>query len=575
MNNRFKITIISISIFSYLAIQAQEVKKDSIGTEEVTIVKPYTPKIKDAFKIKDNPSIGTDDIQNKIEVNYKINSVPVASTFTPSKGKAKGVSKKKKEHIYDNFASLAFGLYTTPKAEIFVHTSTNRDNDLGLHLNYLSSVNGVDNVETDTDFTDAKINLFYKQNYRDFDWKVNGGYRYQKYNWYGIHDTNLLPIATYHDLDVAHNYGDVFLGGKLTYYDSFFKAVQLDVNLFSDNNNSTETHILAKPQFQIPISSELIQTDVRLEYISGKMDKDYSGFNEIKYGFYNLGVSPTFKVLRENLTINLGANLVYSGAIESTDESKFFIYPNIHASYELIVDVMKLYASVTGDLHQQSYRNFVNENPFVSPTLNVNRTDEQYNAKFGAKGKLASNISYNVNASYKREEAKPLFILNEDLSLNASPENYQYANSFGVIFDNINTLGFFGEIVMDFSKELQFGGNVAYNSYDKDTQEKAWNLPSLEAVLFAKYQTQKWNAGANLFMVGERKDLYIDNALVNNLITNKSYIDLNLNFAYHFTNRLTAFAKANNILGTNYERYTNFKAQGIQFLAGVKYKFDL
>ena len=53
-----------------------------------------------------------------------------------------------------------------------------------------------------------------------------------------------------------------------------------------------------------------------------------------------------------------------------------------------------------------------------------------------------------------------------------------------------------------------------------------------------------------------------------------SYVDLNLKGGYVFTDRLTAFAKANNVLSTNYERFTNFDAQGIQVLLGITYKFD-
>ena len=82
-----------------------------------------------------------------------------------------------------------------------------------------------------------------------------------------------------------------------------------------------------------------------------------------------------------------------------------------------------------------------------------------------------------------------------------------------------------------------------------------------------------------MFFVSDRKDLFIDNLSMlgssNHILTNKSYVDLNLKFGYQFKNRLTFFAQANNIFGTNYQKYTNYKVQGIQFLGGIKYKFDL
>ena len=43
-------------------------------------------------------------------------------------------------------------------------------------------------------------------------------------------------------------------------------------------------------------------------------------------------------------------------------------------------------------------------NQFVSPTLGVAPTDRQYDAYLGLKGKLMSNISYNVRAGYKAEK---------------------------------------------------------------------------------------------------------------------------------------------------------------------------
>jgi len=557
---------------------SQEVEKDSIGTEEVNIVKPYTPKIKDAFKIKKNPQQETDAIQEKVPVEYSINSAPVASTFTPSKGKAKGVSRKRKERIYDNYVSLGFGNYTTPKVEAFVHSSTTRYNDFGVLLKYHSSKDGVKNNVLDTDFLDAKLDLYYKESQQDFDWKINGGYQFQKHNWYGLAKPQALSQTAIDNIDPKQTYGNINIEGNIDYYDSFFKGAKIDFDLFTDDYSSTEFHFLAAPKFQIPISSELIETNFRLEYINGKFDKNYFTDDEIKYGYYNLGVSPTFKVLRDYLTVNLGVNLVFSGATENGSESKFFIYPNITASYEFIQDIMVLYAGVTGDLEQHSYRSFVSKNPFVSPTLFVDRTNKQYDAKAGVKGKLTSTISYNINASYKSEDNKILYKLNSDFSIRFNTENYQYANSFNVVYDDVQTLGIFGEIAIDFSKELRFGGNATFNTYTTDVQEEASNLPTIEVSAFANYNIDKWFAGANLFFVGERKDQYIDTTgiiLVVDDITNKSYVDLNLNFGYNFTNRLTAFANANNVLGTTYQQYTNFNVQGIQFLAGIKYKFDL
>ena len=159
-------------------------------------------------------------------------------------------------------------------------------------------------------------------------------------------------------------------------------------------------------------------------------------------------------------------------------------------------------------------------------------------------------------------------------------KGYEAANSFQVVYDDIKTMYAFAEVSVDFSKTLKFGGNVEFNSFSTTNQSEAWNLPELKATAFANYTNDKWFAGANLFFVGERRDEVT--FLVPNVITqedpiaidNGNYMDLNLNGGYKFTDRLTAFAKVNNVFGSNYQKYTNFEVQGLQFFAGLTYKFD-
>jgi outer membrane cobalamin receptor len=131
-----------------------------------------------------------------------------------------------------------------------------------------------------------------------------------------------------------------------------------------------------------------------------------------------------------------------------------------------------------------------------------------------------------------------------------------------------------GELNIDFSKDFKFGGTVEFNNYTTKVQDEAWNLPTIKAALFADYHNNKWFAGSNLYFVGKRYDLVTPFAGLGQKVELDSFIDLNLKGGYVFTDRLTAFAKANNVLGTNNERFTNFDTQGIQVLLGITYKFD-
>ena len=81
-------------------------KDENIGTEVVNVVKPYTPTISDAFKVKETPTLEDDDTSKKENIQYNIFSFPVASTFTPSKGKAANVDKSAAEKLFSNYLTI-------------------------------------------------------------------------------------------------------------------------------------------------------------------------------------------------------------------------------------------------------------------------------------------------------------------------------------------------------------------------------------------------------------------------------------------------------------------------------------
>ncbi len=579
-----KYILVFILCISTIVLFSQEKSKDTLDTEVINVVKPYSPTVSDAFKIKVAPEVNDTKISRKKPIEYSIFSVPVASTFTPAKGKAKVLRIDPSAPIYENYITAGFGNFGTPAAEVFAHGNSTRYNEFGGFLKYHSSKGGIDGITLDNNFLDTRLDLFYKQEERNFDWQLNGGFRYQKYNWYGLPDGLSFTQAAINSIDEAQNYTEIYLGGKINYTDSFFQGGTVELNRFTDNEGSSEIHLLAKPKIEFPIASEYINLEARIEVLKGEFFSNYenTSIDGIDYTYLNLGINPNFEVLRDNLTINLGADIIFSAA-SGVSESKAYFYPKVTASFILIDQIATLYGGVLGGLQQNSYRDFVNENPFVSPTINILRTDQQYNAYAGIRGKLASNVSYNLKGGYMSENDKPLFKLNPTKTAGniEVTKGYEAGNSFQVVYDDVKTMYAFAEVSVDFSKQLNFGGNIEYNNYSTTNEVEPWGLPNLKATAFANYNVNEWFAGANLYFVGQRMDeLYfsIPGVLINRspeLIDVGNYVDLNLNAGYKFTDRLTAFVKVNNVLSSNYQKYTNFEVQGLQFFAGLTYKFDL
>ena len=571
--SRYKIFFLLLMISS-LAF-SQKKKKERIATEEINVVKPFSPTVSEAFKINIEPEIDSIDIGGKKEISYSINSIPVASTFTPAKGKAKSLKRIPKERFYNNYISAGYGNYSTPIIEIFAHSNSSNYNDFGGFLNYHSSGGGIDGLVLNDDFKDFDVDLYYKQSERMFDWKVKGGFDYLATNWYGLSDEINYSELTISSIEESQSYTNISLSGEIEFFDSLIHTGDASFNRFSDKYSSGENHLDINAVIDFPIGRELMYSEISFELLNGKFENDFFQTDKIDYTYFNIGFSPNFEVLRDNLTVNLGARLYYS-ITNDFDGSKFYFYPNITASYNISEEALIAYAGVIGDLQQNSYENFVYENPFVSPTLYIQRTNQQYNAYAGIKGLLNSKIRFNLKAAYINEKDKPLYKLNPSLTdgTNEVTEGYEAANSFQVVYDDVNTIYFNAEIIFDLWKEFKFGGNLDFNSYSLENEEQAWNLPLLKATILAKYTRRKWSAGADLFFSSDRKDELSIIPDTNTRITNAAYFDMNLNGIYNIDDKFDVFVNVNNILSSNYQVYTNFKVQGLQVFGGVKYKFD-
>jgi outer membrane receptor protein involved in Fe transport len=556
---------------------AQERTKDTIADQTVNVIKPYTPTISDAFKIKDNPKLTDSNSVKKKDVKYNIFSIPVASTFTPAKGKAAAVDKAKSVKLYDNYASLGFGSYTTVLGEVYLNHELSNTENVGGYFGHHSSAGNIEGVQLDNNFSKTNLNAYYSQRLRDLTWKVDGGFDLQSYNWYGVPD-DFYTLEQLNSIDPGHTFTSFNIGGKVNFDDAVFKDANLRFRGFGDNQDSGESRFIASTRFDAPIQDEIIKTEFSIDYIGGSFAQSFNSDEEFKYGNIIFGLAPSYQLTQDDLTIDLGVNLVYLNDNEN-DASKFYIYPNIEASYRIVNEILIGYAGIKGDLIQNSYYDFANENPFVSPDLLISPTDQRYKSFVGIKGKLSNTMSYNLKGNYASEKNRALYKSNAISTDVVALKDYQYGNSFGVVYDDVTTFSIAGELNVDLNRNFTLGLKGEYFGYSTDNQAEAWNLPDFEASLFLDYQiSEQWFAGASLYFVGERKDQQVVTGSLIFVepvtITLDSYFDANAHVGYKVNDQFSVFAKVNNIANQNYERWANFPVQGIQFLAGATYQFD-
>ncbi len=573
MTTRIKYTAL-VALFVGTQLVSAQKKDENIGTEVVNVVKPYTPTISDAFKVKETPVLDDEETLKKENITYNIFSFPVASTFTPAKGKAASVDAEAKERLFQNYLTLGIGNYANANAELFVTQNLSDNSYVGGMLRHFSSQGGIKDALTDDEFSNTSLDLAYGYRTDALSWTADLGFKHQVYNWYGLNEDVLGSSSTvpYGDLDVKHTYYDFYAGTKVTMRNSFFKEAEVRFDHFWDSFDSAENRFYIKPSFEFDVTDTKVKVDFIVDYLDTQYKND---FGTTKFGYTNFGAHPSFVINRADWTINLGAAAFYSADMENSD-NKFFIYPEVNASLKVVGDLMIFYTGAEGGLDQNSYRDFTTANPFVAPGLAIAPTDRQYDLYAGLRGKLASSVSYNVKAAYTSEKNKALFVHNDYPDIANLPitsyEPYDLGNSFGVVYDKVKTLSLHGELKADFSKNVSFGIDGTYNTYTTNGPE-AWNLPTFTAGTTLDVDiTPKWYTGFKLFFVGERKDF--ENISGGQVTTLDSYFDANAHLGYRHNERLTAFLKLNNIANQAYEKWLNYPVQQFQVMVGANYKFD-
>ena len=300
MRKQLKYIFTGILLLSITIGFAQRTQKDTINTGVIDVVKPYAPTISDAFKVKEIPSLDDEATETKKEIKYNIFSFPVASTFTPAKGKAAVVEKRAPVKLFDNYATLGVGTYTTVLGEVYYNHAISRNESVGGYVSHHSSAGGIEGVSFNDNFSNSKINLNYSSRLRDLAWNVKAGFQHQMYNWYGVPESQITQ-AQDNNIEVDHSFFDAHFGGEIEFEDTYINSGSFLFRRFGDNQGSGENRFIAKAKIDVPINDIEISTDFKIDYLGGTFDRNYVTNDQLNYGNFQIGLSSTYQLKQDDL----------------------------------------------------------------------------------------------------------------------------------------------------------------------------------------------------------------------------------------------------------------------------------
>ncbi|MES2138232.1 MAG: hypothetical protein V4511_00885 [Bacteroidota bacterium] len=549
-------TIIIFLLFSMpiSALMAQR----NLDSMIIISVGEYKPTITDANKINDNPTIK--DSTQKIPVSgYGINSKKINTGFDVDPIKPAQMVGEPLTKLYNALVKLGMGTYTTPYGELWFNNLRSKEGAYGVRLKHLSSSATLKDYGY-SGFSDNEVSLYGKKFLREHSLIGNFDYARNVVHFYG-YDKSVNFVK---EVETQQRFNFITGNAQLVSHYTDPKRFNHDVKLsyynLADHYKASENNIKATGFLQTAINKEVLKVNASVDYFNYKNKLDTVN-NTI------VALNPNFISTGEKYRASLG----FTATMDNFVKTKFYFYPNVDLSYNVIDDIIIPYAGLTGGLQKNSFRTFTTNNPFVLSELKMMNSNKKYELYGGIKGTLSSTTSFNARASYSSISDMALFV-------NDTKEMLQ--NKFDVIYDDASLLNIRGEVSFQQQEKLRISLRGEYFNYKMKTELRAWYKPQVELTLSANYNLRD--------KIVVRVDLfYIDNQFAKTFVSDttsitgtkvvakelKGLFDANIGLEYRYNKKLGFFLNFNNIANYRYYRWSNYPTQRFSLMGGLSYSF--
>lgn len=273
--------------------------------------------------------------------------------------------------------------------------------------------------------------------------------------------------------------------------------------------------------------------------------------------------NPKYKFLHDGIHITAGINTAVDD--DTLNGAKnFHIYPQVFFNYPLLVNEINVFGGITGGLERNSLTSLLNENRFFKPDSSFVIFNNNNTIEFygGLKGNFSQKLGYKAQLSYKNYKNLHFFV-NEP-----SPFGH-----FTIVSDKGNTslLTFSGELNYEVSKKLTSSLDLTYNAFGISDLKASYFRPSTIVGVNGSYNLMnKATIKAQFNYIQGLKGWDVNKVEVVSL---DDIIDLNFELDYKISDFFSSFVMLNNVLGSKYEYYLNYPNKGVNVILGVSYKF--
>lgn len=536
--------ILSIALLSSHGLRAQRgAQQDTvIKGATIEIIQSYKPEVQRAPKPDFTPYLPPLDTTTP-ELRYSVPPQTLDYTYSSLPLRPLALDISPQGNIYKNYAKLGGGTLSTLYADAGIGSLSGEHYETAIHLNHLSQSGKIANQKVSATGLDAAGKLHAKQ-------KIFGagvGVHTNTYHYYG-YDHNAYNFA---ESAVKQNFTAIDLGVDMQNEPSEVSKVNyhpsLKLGLFSDKYNASETAI----DFKLPVGYQL--DDNTELYIAAGAQMNAFSSPLMKQNSDIFSIAPGIRFNTNNIS-------GHASVAPTFGNSNFYILPDININFTLPETQLMFSAGWKGELQQNTYRQLSTINPYISNLFAIQQTQQQ-EVYLGVKSNIGEHITFNGRASWWSFNNLPVFV-NDTLTDN---------KQFFVLFDNkVNAIGLQAAIRYQVAQTFSIGFSGQWMNFNKSSYERVYHRPGLRFTGdIAAQPIEHLTINAYISFVDE---LYaLDKG--NRTFKLNSVLDIGLGAEYEIIDRLSIFARANNLLNNKNQLWYGYDAFGMNILGGARFKF--
>ena len=565
--------------FGHGFLYAQDDTNEDLSTQEVLVVKSYTPSLSDAFKITEVPKIPDSLKATNKTLIYKIIPIDVVSTFEPNKATPLKLKKRSSSTPYNTFFSGGFG----SKSQIYLNISSvielDRTQRFGLNVYRDGFGSDVGNSLLKSSQSFSQFGAHH--NLRSNNYNVNTQLQFtaQKNNYFGLYDRNwddfLIGSLT---PEVKRNYFK--FRTYWDWFDSFLRSLSFQANITSDNFTTSEQQLNVKADFTAPFAGGKFQANTEIQGQNSLFSQPFfeNQTQEFTQGIGKVGLEWLYN--ENDLKLKIGAGVAYFEGDESLS-SKLNYYPEIEVFYQKKGNSIAPYLTASGGVRVNSYRETAIFNPYIAPITELRPTFNRYNAMLGIRSSVSSVLNFNFGLLYDQVENYQ-FHQRLPLDIKGSNDAYRLSNSFENKYANVDLYGVKARLRIDLAKNNFVHFETVYRHFELTDDQVMYNIPALQMnwksqfkfkdILTLAFNGEVWGNRSAL------EHIILQDQANQSIYPEEISLPLFLRSSAHLTIKLNeqfdAFVKGRFSNSDIHGQWGYFQEPSLLLLGGVTYKFD-